>query len=93
MKTAPKPKRKPDPLRRPIKAIVAYPASPNPRDIRRRLDMSQPAFCRVFGLDLASLRGWERGARQLSGAARTLLILIDRAPDFVRKVLNRKDRP
>ena len=53
------------------------------RSLRRRLGMSQTVFARRFGLSLATLRHWEHGERRPSGAALTLLNVIDRQPRAV----------
>jgi putative transcriptional regulator len=56
--------------------------------IRRRSGMSQAKFAATFGFSLRTLQEWERGAKQPSGPARTLLIVIDKEPDAVRKALS-----
>jgi DNA-binding transcriptional regulator YiaG len=53
------------------------------RDLRRRLGMSQKVFARRFGLSQSALRHWEHGERRPSGAALTLLNVIDRLPRAV----------
>jgi putative transcriptional regulator len=60
------------------------------RDLRRRLGMSQKVFARRFGLSVSALRHWEHGERRPSGAALTLLNVIDRLP---RAVLTALDAP
>ena len=55
--------------------------------IRTRLGMSQEAFARTFGINVASLRDWEQRRRVPRGPARTLLQIIDREPEAARRAL------
>jgi putative transcriptional regulator len=57
------------------------------RAIRERLGLSRPAFAARFGLAVAAVRDWEQGLRRPDPAARVLLLVIDRAPDVVTRVL------
>lgn len=56
--------------------------------IRRRTGLSQAAFADQYGLPLRTLQEWERGAKVPSGPAKTLLTVIDREPDAVRRALS-----
>lgn len=58
-------------------------AEPSARAIRTRLGMSQSRFSVAFGIPLSTLRGWEQGRKSPDGAARVLLMVIERAPDAV----------
>lgn len=60
---------------------------PDPKRIRRRLGMTQERFAATFGVPLGTLRDWEQGARQPDGAAKTLLRVIDQAPEAVIRAL------
>jgi putative transcriptional regulator len=51
--------------------------------IRSSLKLSQQAFASAFGISLATLRNWEQGRRQPSGAARVLLRVAARHPKAV----------
>jgi putative transcriptional regulator len=54
-----------------------------PADIktaRKKTGMSRETFARAFGLSPATLRKWENGERQPTGAARVLLTIISREP-------------
>jgi DNA-binding transcriptional regulator YiaG len=51
--------------------------------IRHRLGMTQPEFAALLGIPIATLRKWEIGPSQPSGAARTLLRLAEKHPDLV----------
>jgi putative transcriptional regulator len=55
-----------------------------PADIkltRKRVGLSRDAFACAFGLSAATLRKWENGERQPTGAARVLLTIISREPE------------
>jgi putative transcriptional regulator len=62
-------------------------AAPNAKAIRTRLGMSQSEFARTFGLPLDALKQWEQHRREPAGTARTLLLIIDREPDAVRRAV------
>ena len=55
--------------------------------IRAKTGMSQAKFAKTFGFSVRTLQEWERGAKFPSGAARTLLIVIDRQPEAVKRAL------
>lgn len=88
-------------IRRGLEEAVAYPASStnkqgyrvhvpakiDVRAIRMRLDMTQDEFAGRFGFSVNTLRHWEQGSRQPEGATRAYLLVIERAPDAVRKAL------
>jgi putative transcriptional regulator len=57
---------------------------PNPREIRRRLNMTQVEFADAFELPLGTLRDWEQGVRWPDSAARSYLRVIAKNPDAVR---------
>jgi putative transcriptional regulator len=57
------------------------------RAIRTKLGMTQQQFAGEFGFSVNTLRHWEQGKRQPEGPTRAYLLVIDRAPDTVRKVL------
>jgi putative transcriptional regulator len=57
------------------------------RRVRRRLGLSQTEFARRIDVPLVVVRRWERGDAFPEGAARTLLRLIDRAPEAALAVL------
>ena len=51
--------------------------------IRAKLRLSQEAFSTAFGISTATLRNWEQGRRQPTGAARVLLRVAARHPKAV----------
>ncbi len=57
------------------------------RAIRTKLGLTQQAFAARYGFSVNTLRHWEHGTRQPEGPTRAYLLVIDRAPDAVRKAL------
>jgi len=55
--------------------------------IRHRTGLSQAAFAARYGFSAGAVRDWEQHRRQPEKAARTLLLLIDREPQAVQRVL------
>lgn len=51
--------------------------------IRAKLRLSQKAFSSAFGISPATLRNWEQGRRQPTGAARVLLKVAAKHPKAV----------
>ena len=51
--------------------------------IRAKLHLSQTKFSEAFGISRATLRNWEQGRRQPTGAARVLLRIAAKHPDAV----------
>ncbi len=61
-----------------------------PADIktaRKNTGMSRETFARAFGLSPATLRKWENGERQPTGAARVLLTIISREPEAALRAI------
>ena len=52
-----------------------------PKNLRRRLGMTQEQFSDALGIPLATLRNWEQGGNAIDPAAKSLLILIARDPE------------
>lgn len=55
--------------------------------IRARTGLSQARFAARYGFTAGAVRDWEQKRRQPEKAARTLLLLIDREPKAVARVL------
>jgi putative transcriptional regulator len=66
---------------------VHVPAKVDVRSIRTKLKMSQNAFAARFGILPSTLRDWEQNRRHPDGAARVLLMVIDKEPDAVTRAL------
>ncbi len=59
--------------------------------IRRKVSMTQREFAMRLNVNLWSVRNWEQGRRPPTGAARTLLIIIDRDPDLFLRTTSRTE--
>ena len=53
----------------------------SPREIRRRLNLSQAAFAGLMGVSLRTVQDWEQGRREPSGPAKSLLRIAEQHPD------------
>jgi putative transcriptional regulator len=75
----------------------------NPRQIPRSFDVAairaktrysrfrcytQEDFARSIGVSVGTVRQWEQGRRQPTGAARVLLALLDREPALLERILD-----
>jgi len=58
------------------------------RRLRARLGLSQPLFARTLNVSVATVRGWEQGARVPDGPSRRLLELAERYPATVLDALH-----
>ncbi len=61
---------------------------PNPKEIRKRLHMTQQQFAEQFELPLGTLRDWEQGTREPDSAAKSYLRVIAKNPQGVIQALN-----
>lgn len=59
----------------------------DPRAIRRHLKLTQEQMAQFLGTSVSGYRKWEQGQRQPSGAARTLLRVMEKEPEAVLRVL------
>lgn len=50
------------------------------RRVRRRLGLTQQEFARRIDVPIDTIRNWEQGKRYPTGAARSLLKVLDRLP-------------
>lgn len=50
------------------------------RRVRERLGLSQPVFAKALNVSVATVRGWEQGARTPDGPSRRLLEVAERHP-------------
>ena len=57
------------------------------RRVRRRMGLTQVEFARRIDVSHETIRNWEQGKRGLTGAARTLLRILDKAPETALRVL------
>ena len=71
-----------------VHTIVVKPA--DVQKARKRLGLSQDQFAQAFGVSASTLRKWEQGQRSPTGAAKTLLKIIDSEPEAVLRALRAK---
>lgn len=51
---------------------------------RHKTGLSQDKFARRLGISVSTLKSWEQGQRSPSGAASTLLRLINHRPELIK---------
>jgi putative transcriptional regulator len=61
-------------------------AIPSAARIRRKTGVSQADFARLLRVSLRTLQDWEQGRRSPSGAARTLLLIVEKNPKVLFEV-------
>ena len=66
-------------------AIVHAPVTP--REVREQAKLTQAQMAALMGMSVSGYRKWEQGARRVSGPAATLLRIIEREPNAVRRAL------
>lgn len=59
----------------------------DPRTVRTRLHLTQAQMAEYLGTSTSGYRKWEQGHRAPSGAARTLLRVMEREPEAVLRAL------
>ena len=62
--------------------------SESPQVVRMRLGLSQPMFADLLGISVATLRNWEQGRRQPTGAAEILLRIAAKHPTIVQDAVS-----
>ena len=66
-------------------AIVHTPLSP--RMVRKEAKLTQAQMAPLMGMSLSGYRKWEQGTRRVSGPAATLLRVIQKEPEAVKRAL------
>ena len=66
-------------------AIVHAPVTP--REVRKQAKLTQAQMAPLMGMSLSGYRKWEQGVRRVSGPAATLLRVIQKEPEAVRRAL------
>ena len=66
-------------------AIVHDPIAP--REVLEQAHLTQAQMAPLMGMSLSGYRKWEQGQRRVSGPAATLLRLIQKEPDVVKRAL------
>ena len=64
-------------------------SAPNPADVRKRAKLTQPQMAMLMGMSLSGYRKWEQGERSISGPAATLLRIMEKEPEAVKRALAR----
>ena len=55
-----------------------------PKEIRRKLNMSQQEFSKTFCIPIGTLRNWEQGRRQIDATSAAYLRTISKFPNEVK---------
>lgn len=58
------------------------------KEIRENLNLSQTVFAKLLNVSPSSIRQWEQGKRQPTGATQVLLELLKRSPHILDYRLN-----
>lgn len=66
---------------------VEIPDEIDVKSIREELNLSRQEFADSFGFSARTLQHWEQGNRNPHGAARVLLLLLQREPKIIAKIL------
>ena len=66
-------------------AIVQVPVAP--REVRKQAKLTQAQMAPLMGMSLSGYRKWEQGTRRVSGPAATLLRVLEREPEAVKRAL------
>ena len=66
-------------------AIVHAPVTP--LEARKQAKLTQAQMAPLMGMSLSGYRKWEQGTRRVSGPAATLLRVIQKEPEAVRRAL------
>lgn len=53
------------------------------KEIRENLSLSQPVFAKLLNVSPSSIKQWEQGKRQPTGATQVLLDLLKRSPHIL----------
>lgn len=62
-------------------------AAIDPRAVRAQAKLTQAQMAPLMGMSLSGYRKWEQGQRRVSGPAATLLRVIEKEPEAVRRAL------
>ena len=71
------------------RAARAFNVAPNNiKALRTQTQLSQPDFAALLGVEVSTLRNWEQGRREPTGAAKALLRAIRNDPKNVLRALS-----
>lgn len=66
-------------------AFIHIPVAP--REVRKQAKLTQAQMAPLMGMSLSGYRKWEQGTRRVSGPAATLLRVLEREPEAVKRAL------
>ena len=66
---------------------LACASSTTPREVRKQAKLTQAQMALLMGVSLSGYRKWEQGTRRVSGPAATLLRVIQKEPEAVKRAL------
>ena len=66
-------------------AVIHAPIAP--REVREQAHLTQAQMAPLMGMSLSGYRKWEQGQCRVSGPAATLLRLIQKEPEVVKRAL------
>ena len=58
-----------------------------PREVRKQAKLTQAQMAPLMGMSLSGYRKWEQGTRRISGPAATLLCIMEKEPEAVKRAL------
>lgn len=58
-----------------------------PREVRMQAKLTQAQMAPLMGMSLSGYRKWEQGTRRISGPAATLLLVIQKEPEAIKRAL------
>jgi putative transcriptional regulator len=73
------------------KQARAWKAKTEAAKVRHELNLTQDAFAELLGVSIATVRKWERGTGEPSGAAKTLLAVARLHPDVIWEAVRVED--
>lgn len=65
----------------------AWEAKTEVAKVRQSLNLTQEAFAGLLGIGLSTLRSWEQGKREPSGAARMLITIALKHPEVLEEAV------
>ncbi|MCP3679094.1 MAG: transcriptional regulator [Gammaproteobacteria bacterium] len=69
------------------KGLVSLNATPNIKQLRKNLNLSQKAFSDYYKINLDTLKAWEQHKRQPDSISRAYLTCIEKAPETILRLI------
>jgi putative transcriptional regulator len=76
-----------DPEKQRRRSAKEWEAKTEVAKVRLSLGLTQEKFASLLGIGLATLRSWEQGKREPSGAARMLITIALKHPEVLREAV------